>query len=52
MPQVFIPQLIELWRSGKFPFDRLVKFYDLADINQAIADSESGLVLKPIVRPT
>ncbi|WP_433949905.1 NAD(P)-dependent alcohol dehydrogenase [Brevundimonas bullata] len=52
VPQVFIPQLIELWRLGKFPFDRLVKFYDLADINQAIADSESGLVLKPIVRPT
>jgi len=51
VPQVFIPQLIELWRLGKFPFDKLVKFYDLKDINQAIADSESGRVLKPIVRP-
>ncbi len=52
VPQVFIPQLIELWRAGRFPFDRLVKFYDLADINQAIEDSESGRVLKPIVRPS
>lgn len=51
VPQVFIPQLIELWRLGKFPFDKLIKFYDLQDINQAIADSESGRVLKPIVRP-
>ena len=51
VPQVFIPQLIEMWRLGKFPFDKLVKFYDLADINQAIADSECGRVLKPIVRP-
>lgn len=51
VPQVFIPQLIELWRAGRFPFDRLVKFYDLADINSAIEDSESGRVLKPIVRP-
>lgn len=51
VPQVFIPQLIELWRLGKFPFDKLIKFYALEDINQAIADSESGAVLKPIVRP-
>lgn len=51
VPQVFIPQLIDLWRAGRFPFDRLVKFYPLAEINQAIADSESGRVLKPIVRP-
>jgi aryl-alcohol dehydrogenase len=51
VPQVFIPELIELWRAGRFPFDKLVKFYDLADINQAIEDSETGIVLKPIVRP-
>ncbi|WP_260927586.1 NAD(P)-dependent alcohol dehydrogenase [Novosphingobium sp. 9] len=51
VPQVFIPQLIDLWSQGKFPFDKLVKFYPLEEINQAIADSESGVVLKPIVRP-
>ncbi|GGD60933.1 NAD(P)-dependent alcohol dehydrogenase [Croceicoccus mobilis] len=51
VPQVFIPQLIELWRAGKFPFDKLTRFYALEDINKAIADSESGAVLKPIVRP-
>ncbi len=51
VPQVFIPQLIELWRAGRFPFDRLVKYYDLNDINQAVADSESGVVLKPILKP-
>ena len=48
---VFIPQLIELWRAGRFPFDQLVKYYDLEDINQAVADSESGVVLKPILKP-
>jgi Zn-dependent alcohol dehydrogenase len=26
IPQVFIPKLIELFKAGKFPFDRLVKF--------------------------
>lgn len=51
VPKVFIPQLIELWRAGRFPFDRLVKYYALEDINQAVADSESGVVLKPILKP-
>jgi len=51
IPDIFIPQLIELWRQGRFPFDRLIKFYALEDINQAAADSESGAVLKPVLRP-
>jgi aryl-alcohol dehydrogenase len=50
IPEVFIPQLIELYRQGLFPFDRLVTFYDFDDINQAIDDSESGAVIKPVVR--
>ncbi len=50
VPQLFIPVLLRLFRDGKFPFDRLVKFYDLADINQAAEDSLSGRVIKPIIR--
>ncbi|MCE6076929.1 zinc-binding dehydrogenase [Agrobacterium vitis] len=50
VPQVFIPQLVELHRQGRFPFDKLVKFYPLADINQAVKDSESGVTLKAILR--
>lgn len=50
VPQVFIPQLIELHRQGRFPFDKLVKFYDLADINTADADSSGGGTLKAILR--
>ncbi|TGN72948.1 NAD(P)-dependent alcohol dehydrogenase [Bradyrhizobium yuanmingense] len=49
-PAVFIPELIDLYRSGRFPFDKLVKFYTLDEINSAIFDSESGAVIKPIVR--
>lgn len=47
---VFIPQMIELYRQGKFPFDKLIKFYSLDDINQAAADSEGGSTLKPVLR--
>lgn len=50
VPDVFIPQLIDLYKQGRFPFDQLVSFYDLADINQALADMESGKAIKPVVR--
>ena len=46
----FIPILIELWKQGRFPFDKLIKHYDFEDINQAVADSESGRVIKPVLR--
>ena len=49
VPQPFIPQLISLYDAGVFPFDKLVKKYDIADINEAFADSESGVTLKPVV---
>jgi len=48
-PQTFIPQLLELYRDGKFPFDRLVKTYPLSEINAAIEASESGEVIKPVI---
>jgi aryl-alcohol dehydrogenase len=50
VPQDFIPKLIELYRSGLFPFDRLVKFYDFSEINQAIADARNGDTIKPVLR--
>jgi aryl-alcohol dehydrogenase len=48
--RTFIPELIELYRQGRFPFDRLIKFYSFEDVNQAMADSESGITIKPILR--
>lgn len=50
VPDIFIPRLIELYRQGRFPFDRLVTFYELDEINQAAHDSESGKVIKPVIR--
>lgn len=51
VPDIFIPQLIELWRQGRFPFDKLITFYRLADINEAVRASERGEVLKAVLRP-
>ena len=51
VPDVFIPQLIELWRQGRFPFDRLIAFYPLSEIDAAAHASEKGQVLKAVLRP-
>ncbi|EAQ33808.1 aryl-alcohol dehydrogenase [Nitrobacter sp. Nb-311A] len=50
VPDVFIPKLIDLYLAGRFPFDKLVKFYSFDQINEAAADSEKGITLKPIIR--
>ncbi|MBT9290198.1 NAD(P)-dependent alcohol dehydrogenase [Prosthecodimorpha staleyi] len=49
-PPVFIPRLIELWRQGRFPFDRLVRFFPFDEIEAAFAAAASGQVVKPILR--
>lgn len=51
VPDVFIPQLVELWRQGRFPFDRLIRKYPLSEIEAAAHDSESGEVLKAVLIP-
>ena len=49
-PDAMIPKLINYFEEGRFPFDRLIKFYDFEHINQAIEDSEKGKTIKAIVR--
>lgn len=49
-PKKFIPELVELFKQGQFPFDKLVKFYSFEDINQAALDSHQGITLKPIIK--
>ena len=49
VPALFIPLLVQLYKQGKFPIDKLIARYPLADINQAFADSASGKVIKPVV---
>jgi aryl-alcohol dehydrogenase len=50
VPDVFVPQLLDLFMQGRFPYDRLVSFYDFDQINEAAADTESGVTVKPIIR--
>ncbi|MPW26458.1 zinc-binding dehydrogenase [Alkalibaculum sp. M08DMB] len=50
VPQVFIPKLIKYFKKGLFPIDKLVKVYDLEEINVAFEDSHKGITVKPIIK--
>ncbi|MEH3046341.1 NAD(P)-dependent alcohol dehydrogenase [Sphingomonas adhaesiva] len=50
-PQAFIPELIAAHRAGRFPFDRLVQTFPLADINAAIAAQARGDCVKVVLIP-
>jgi aryl-alcohol dehydrogenase len=49
-PETFLPKLVDLMMDGKFPVDRFMTFYDLADINQAAEDATTGKTIKPVLR--
>jgi aryl-alcohol dehydrogenase len=49
-PQIFIPLLIDYWRQGRFPFDRLIAEYAFDHIDKAWTDCSTGTVLKPVLR--
>ena len=50
VPQQFIPKLVDLIMAKQFPIERMIKFYDFADINQAARESSAGIAIKPVLR--
>lgn len=50
VPSSFIPHLIDLYRQGRFPFDRMVEFFAFDEINEAMAKAARGEVVKPVIR--
>jgi aryl-alcohol dehydrogenase len=53
--KIFLPQLISHHSAGRFPFDKMITYYDgLEQLNQAIEDVKDpqGKVIKPVVRIT
>lgn len=47
----FIPELVELYRAGRFPFDTLVQTFPLERINDAIAAQARGDCVKAVLLP-
>jgi aryl-alcohol dehydrogenase len=48
-PDVFIPEMIEHYRAGRLPFDKLIRTYPLSEINKAIADQHHGDCVKVVL---
>lgn len=48
-PQRFLPVLIAHYRAGRLPLEKLVRTYPFAEIEQAVRDSESGAIIKPVL---
>lgn len=45
----YIPELIQWWRDGKFPVEKLIKFFDFEDFEGAIKGMGDGSVVKPVL---
>lgn len=48
--QVYIPELIRMYKEGNFPLDKLVTVYEFEDIEQAFKDSHDGKIMKPVLK--
>ena len=49
-PKTFIPRLVDMIMEGRFPIEKMITFYDFADINRAAAESAAGSAIKPVLR--
>jgi aryl-alcohol dehydrogenase len=49
VPRVFIPSLIELYKKGRFPFDKMLTFFKFDDINEAFRQAEAAAIVKPVL---
>jgi aryl-alcohol dehydrogenase len=50
LPRVFLPSLIELYASGRFPVDRLIEVLSFDDLPQAFDASRCGEIVKAVVK--
>jgi aryl-alcohol dehydrogenase len=48
-PQVFIPELMDLYLAGKFPFDKLITTMPFQRINDAVAAQARGEAVKVVL---
>lgn len=49
VPDQSVPEMIQWWRDGKFPFEKLIKFYDADKVEEAVGDMKAGQTIKPVL---
>ena len=50
LPQAFIPELVRLYKEGKFPIDKIITTYPFEDINGAFEKSHGSDVIEAVLR--
>jgi len=48
-PREFVPQMIQWYRDGKLPIEKLVRMYQVNDFEQALHDMHSGETIKAVL---
>jgi aryl-alcohol dehydrogenase len=46
----FLPVLFEHFRAGSLPVERLITYYDFAEVNRAVSDVVKGSTIKAVLR--
>lgn len=49
IPQLFIPKLVDFYKKGKFPFDKMIQYYPFEELEKAFEDSLTGKCIKPVL---
>ena len=49
VPRDFLPKMIEWYKQGRFPVDKLVQTFPFSQINEAFAASHNGQAVKPVL---
>ncbi|KAF2139231.1 uncharacterized protein K452DRAFT_73837 [Aplosporella prunicola CBS 121167] len=45
----FMPQIVGWWRDGRFPIEKLVRFFDVAEFKEAAGAMGTAGVVKPVI---
>ena len=48
-PPEYVPKMIQWYREGKFPFDKLMKFMPADEFEQGLKEMHDGTTIKPIL---
>jgi aryl-alcohol dehydrogenase len=52
IPQLFLPDLLRLYRAGEFPADRLITQYQFSRIADTVSEMESAMIKPVLAMPT
>ncbi|TKA52115.1 hypothetical protein B0A49_12082, partial [Cryomyces minteri] len=49
IPSKMIPYLIEQHKAGKFPLEKMIKYYEIKNFQQAFTDMAAAKTIKPVI---